>query len=271
MAARPGAAQTGAAQTGAARTQEQLAGSQFGAQAGEYLASAVHAVGDDLVALAALADGFAGAAALDLGCGGGHVSFTLAPRVGSVVACDLSAAMLGVVAAEAARRGLANLATRQASADRLPFADAGFDLVCSRYSAHHWRDLPAGLREAARVLRPGGTAVFIDTVSPGTPVLDTFLQAIELLRDPSHVRNHTRAEWEAMLAAAGLAVGLTRAFPLRLDFASWVARMRTPSAQVAAIRALQAAVAEDVRRHFAVAADGSFSLAVAMLVATRPA
>jgi SAM-dependent methyltransferase len=255
----------------AERTQEALAGAQFGAQAGAYLTSAVHAEGADLRALAGFAAVHPDAHALDLGCGGGHVSFTLAPLVAHVTACDLSAEMLGVVAAEAARRGFANIATRQAVAERLPFADETFDLVCSRFSAHHWRDLPAGLREAARVLRPSGSAVFIDAVSPGVPVLDTFLQAIELLRDTSHVRNHSRAEWEAMLAAAGFVPGTVQAFRVRLEFASWVARMRTPPAHVAAIRAVQDAVAEDVRRRFAVEADGSFLLDVAMLVAGKPA
>jgi SAM-dependent methyltransferase len=254
----------------AERTQEALAGAQFGAQAGAYLTSTVHAEGEDLRALAGLAATHREARALDLGCGGGHVSFTLAPLVAHVTACDLSAEMLGVVAAEAARRGLANIATRQAVAERLPFADDDFDLVCSRFSAHHWRDLPAGLREAARVLRPGGRAVFIDAVSPGIAMLDTFLQAVELLRDTSHVRDHSRAEWEAMLAAAGFVPGAVQAFRVRLEFAPWVARMRTPPANVAAIRALQGAVAGDVRRRFAIEADGSFTIDVAMLVAGKP-
>src|SRR6185437_12969138 len=133
--------------------------------------------------------------ALDLGCGGGHVSFAVAPHVCEVVAYDLSAEMLAVVATAAHERGLRNLATQQGVAERLPFADASFDYVFSRWSAHHWRDLEAGLREAARVLKPGGTAVFIDTATPAQALLDTFLQAIELLRDPSHVRDYSQVEW----------------------------------------------------------------------------
>jgi hypothetical protein len=57
---------------------------------------------------------------------------------------------------------------------------------------------------------------------------------------------------------------------VRLEFAPWVARMRTPPAHVAAIRALQGAVAGDVRRRFAIEADGSFTIDVAMLVAGKP-
>ena len=66
-------------------------------------------------------------------------------------------------------------------------ADGEFDLVMSRYSTHHWRDPGLGLREAFRV-SPGGTAVFADVVSPGEALLDTWLQMIEALRDTSRAR-----------------------------------------------------------------------------------
>lgn len=253
-----GESPTGTAQAGT--THETLVAGQFGPQAAAYLASAAHAGGEDLALLAALARRHPGAEALDLGCGGGHVTYAIAPHVRRVVACDLSEQMLGVVAAEAAGRGLANVETRAAAAEALPFPDGGFDLVVSRFSAHHWRDVEAGLREIRRVLRPGGTAAIADAVSPGPPLLDTFLQAIELLRDPSHVRDYARAEWEAMAARAGFLPGTVTGRRLRLDFASWVTRMRTPEAQVRAIRALQGAVSEPVRRHFAIGPDGSFDL-----------
>ncbi|HLI21865.1 MAG TPA: methyltransferase domain-containing protein, partial [Stellaceae bacterium] len=208
---------------------------------------------------------------LDLGCGGGHVSFAVAPHVGEVVAYDLSAEMLAVVSKAARERGLGNLKTERGVAENLPFTAASFDYVFSRWSAHHWRDLDLGVREAARVLKPGGTAVFIDTVAPAAPLFDTFLQAIELLRDPSHVRDYSRAEWVAVIGRAGLLAGDASERRLRLEIRSWLERIRTPAVHADAIRALQAAISDGVRRHFAVEADGSFTIDVLTVVAAKPA
>ena len=167
---------------------------QFGEQANAYLSSAVHAQGSEFALLQAELAGQAHARVLDLGCGAGHVSFHVAPLVAEVVAYDLSQSMLDVVASAAAERGLANIATERGAAERLPFADASFDFVFSRYSAHHWSDLGLALREVRRVLKPGGVAAFIDVMSPGSPLLDTYLQTVEVLRDTSHVRDYSAAE-----------------------------------------------------------------------------
>jgi SAM-dependent methyltransferase len=252
------------------QTQDTLVVQQFGAQASAYLASAVHAAGEDLAALAALAHGRREARVLDMGTGGGHVVYAVAPHVAEVVAYDLSAEMLAVVARTAAERGLANVVTQQGRAEQVPFPDASFDMVVSRYSAHHWGDFDAGLREAVRVAKPGATVGFVDVVSPGRPVLDTYLQAIEVLRDTSHVRDRSRGEWEAAAARAGLDSGAVATFRVWLDFATWVARMRTPPHMVAAIRALQEAAAGDVRRHFAIEPDGSFTIDVALFAFRKP-
>jgi ubiquinone/menaquinone biosynthesis C-methylase UbiE len=251
------------------RTHQTLVGNQFGSQAAAYLSSAVHAQGADLDALAALVKDQAHARVLDLGCGAGHVTFSVAARAQDVIAYDLSSEMLDVVAQTAAERGLRNVVTRKGVAEQLPFATESFDYVLSRYSAHHWHDFEAALREVSRVLKPGGIAGFVDAVSPGAPLLDTYLQAIELLRDPSHVRNYSRAEWEAAMVRASLRPASVTAYRVRLDFVAWIERMRTPKVQVDAIRALQIAMSDGVTRHFDIGADGSFTLDVGMFVGMR--
>jgi SAM-dependent methyltransferase len=242
---------------------------QFGAQASAYVTSAVHAAGADLDRIGALVRGLPGARVLDLGCGGGHVAFAAATAGAAVTAYDLSSEMLAAVTAEAGRRGLERIETRQGAAETLPFPDDAFDAVLTRYSAHHWHDVPAALAEARRVLRPAGLLVVSDIVAAEVPLLDTHLQAVELLRDPSHVRDYRVSEWRAMLAATGFAPGHTLASRPRMEFASWIARMRTPEVNVAAIRALQSTAPVEVTEHFSIEADGSFLLD-SVLIEARP-
>lgn len=246
------------------RAHEKVVGEQFGPRAKAYVESAVHSAGQDLDALEALVREAAPAHAIDLGCGGGHVAYRLARHARRVTATDLSAEMLAAVRATAQEKGLGNIETQAAPAEKLPFADAAFDFLGCRYSAHHWRDFVAGVREARRVLRTGATAVFIDAYAPGDALFDTHVQAVELLRDTSHVRDYTLAEWAAALEGAGFAVRAQRTWQLRMDYPVWIARMRTPEHCARAIRALQLAASAEVRAHFAVEADGSFRLDIMM-------
>ncbi|WP_395328063.1 methyltransferase domain-containing protein [Novosphingobium sp. BL-8H] len=243
-----------------APSQHSLAQSQFGEMSAAYVTSAVHSSGADLETIAARALVAAPRHALDLGTGGGHVAYAMAPHAAKVTASDLSPEMLEQVAAEAARRGLANVAVEPAPAEALPFADDAFDFLACRFSTHHWRDAEAGLREARRVLQPGSPAIFVDVVAPGDASADTHLQAVELLRDVSHVRDYTVAQWIAMLDRAGFAVREVRTARLRMDFATWTARMRTPPERVAAIRTLQAVAPAEVAAWFGIEADGSFTI-----------
>ncbi|MCU1716008.1 class I SAM-dependent methyltransferase [Pseudomonas sp. 5P_3.1_Bac2] len=242
---------------------------QFGEQASAYLSSAVHAQGAEFALLQAELAGQGAARLLDLGCGAGHVSFHVAPLVKEVVAYDLSQAMLDVVAAVAADRGLDNIRTQLGAAEQLPFATGEFDFVFSRYSAHHWSDLGLALREVRRVLKPGGVAAFIDVLSPGSPLLDTYLQSVEVLRDTSHVRDYSAGEWLQQLSEAGLSVRNSSRQRLRLEYHSWVERMRTPEVFRAAILALQKAMGQEVRDYFEIQADGTFSTDVLLVWAER--
>jgi ubiquinone/menaquinone biosynthesis C-methylase UbiE len=233
---------------------------QFGSRAAAYVASSVHAQGDDLRDVAALVAGSAHARVLDLGCGGGHVSFAVAPHVAEVVAYDLSEEMLAAVASEAASRGLGNLSTLRGTAESLPFEDASFDFVFTRFSAHHWYDVNAGLAEARRVLKPGGKATFIDVVAPAAAPLDTFLQTVEMLRDPSHVRDYTAEQWLAFLDDARFAVTNVTKRRLHLEFASWIARIQTPPVLADAVRDLQKRASAPVAAHYELEPDGSFTI-----------
>src|SRR5487761_2716072 len=168
-------------------------------------------------------------------------------------------------------RNPGRIRTRQGRVEALPFADAGFDLVVTRYSAHHWLDIDKAMSEIARVTAPGGTLVVIDSVSPEAPLYDTALQTVELLRDASHVRNYRVSEWLAMLARARFAGAMHDQWKVPLDFESWVTRISTPFERIAALRATFAALSGEARRYFSVGEDCSFSIDTAWIQASRVA
>ena len=245
-----------------------LVAQQFGVTARAYLESVTHATGEDLEMLGQEVAATPHAVVLDLGCGAGHASFAVAPHAASVTAYDLTAQMLAVVQREASVRGLKNISTVQGMAELLPFPDAHFDYVISRYSAHHWHNVPAALREVRRVLKSGGHALMIDTAGGDTPLLDTHLQAVEILRDPSHIRDYSVREWLALFQEAGFSAALRKQWLVPLEFSSWTERQRTPPDRVAAIHALWNGAPDEVRSFFEVQPDGSFTLQKILIATT---
>ena len=247
-------------------SQTNFAAETYTSRARDYVTSAVHSAGADLDQIVAELQTWKVSRVLDLGCGGGHVSYCAAPHVAEVVACDVTQSMLDAVAATAAERGLRNITTQQAPAEKLPFDDGYFDAVLCRFTAHHWQDMEQGLREARRVLKPGCRAIFIDSVVPADRTLDTHMQAVELLRDASHVRNYSVAEWVSALGRSNFAIESLTVRALRMEFAVWTARTRTPAVHAETIRSLQITAPAVVRDHFRIDAEGSFDLEAATFV-----
>lgn len=101
----------------------------------------------------------AGMQVLDLACGTGEPAISLASEVGPegrVVGIDLNPELLELAQGRARQRALTNIAFQQADAHSLPFPDASFDLLTSRFGVMFFDDIARSLGEAHRVLRPGG-------------------------------------------------------------------------------------------------------------------
>ena len=111
-----------------------------------------------LAALAAFAD--ADAVVADLGCGTGQVGAALAPFVQHVIAVDGSAAMLQ--AAKRRLQGFGNVELRRGDLESLPIDDARVDAATLMLVLHHVPEPANALREAARILKPGGQAIVVD-------------------------------------------------------------------------------------------------------------
>jgi SAM-dependent methyltransferase len=104
-------------------------------------------------------DGYRGRAVLEVGCGAGTDLVRFARGGANVTGVDLSASAIALARENFAQQGLtADL--READGERLPFADATFDLVYAHGVVQYTSDPAALIRECHRVLKPGGEAVF---------------------------------------------------------------------------------------------------------------
>ena len=189
-----------------------------------YAHSEGHAGGDDLDILIRYVAPTEDMLVLDVATGSGNTAAALAPFVKSVVAIDIAPAMLERTRELAARKGLTNLTTALMDVEALEYEDGWFDVVTSRIAPHHFIDIAKAIREIARVLRPGGAFVVEDSVVPDDRDLDTFLNDVEKMRDPTHVRSLNAAEWTALLASAGLVQTKSTVCGKPHGFADWVAR-----------------------------------------------
>jgi len=115
---------------------------------------------------------------LELGGGPGGVGLAAAALVGTdgqVVLSDVAPEMTAIAAERADRRGLRNVVTRELDMEHLDLADSSFDKVLCREALMLVADPTAAAREARRVLRPGGRAVFAVW---GPPVANPWLSAL---------------------------------------------------------------------------------------------
>ncbi|WP_248930172.1 class I SAM-dependent methyltransferase [Paenibacillus hamazuiensis] len=226
--------------------------SQFGKNAANYVTSRLHAQGDDLKALVELAQAEGSRGALDIATGGGHVANALAAFIESVTACDLTEAMLEQARKFIAGQGRTNVSFAAGDAESLPFANEAFDLVTCRIAAHHFPDPDAFVREAFRVLAPGGSFLLIDNVAPEENELDEWYNDIEKRRDHSHVRAWKKSEWLARIERSGFRVKQLRVFPKPFEFRGWTERMGLPPEAAAELEKRMVEAPERVRKHFQV-------------------
>jgi demethylmenaquinone methyltransferase / 2-methoxy-6-polyprenyl-1,4-benzoquinol methylase len=157
-----------------------------------------------------------GARALDVATGTGDLAIELASRGASVTGVDFSPAMLDV-----ARGKAPDIDFEEGDALALRFADGEFDAATVGFGAHNFADLDRGLRELARVTKPGGRVVVLEITTPQRAPLSWFFRAwfdhavplLGRLADsdaytylPSSVRRFPGPEQLAeRMAAAGLA------------------------------------------------------------------
>ncbi len=140
---------------------------------------------------------------LDVACGPGLMACAFARVARHVTGIDLTPAMIDQARVMQQSDGLTNLTWQVGDVQRLPFADASFSLVFTRYSFHHLLDPKAVLAEMVRVCSPGGRVVVVDVFTSSPEQAEAY-DRMERLRDPSHVRALALDELTALVTQAGL-------------------------------------------------------------------
>ncbi len=166
---------------------------------------------------------------LDLACGPGIVAEAVAPLAAELVGVDATPEMIRLAGERLAKAGLANARFQVALAESLPFGAAEFDTVLTRATFHHFPDLPAVLAEVRRVLRPQGRLVVADVLSSDDPGEAGLHNALERLRDPTHVRMLSRKEMRSALCSAGFDPLSQEVWDQERSFAEWARIVADPS------------------------------------------
>jgi len=182
---------------------------------------------------------------LDVACGPGLVVAAFARVVRHVTGIDITPAMLDRARTHAAQLGLTNVTWRQGDVLPLPWPDASFSIVTSRFAFHHFLDPLAVLREMKRVASPGGRVVVIDS-TPESGRADAF-NHMERLRDPSHVRSLPVDEHRGLYATVGLPAPRVTSYRLEGELEALIGRSFPRPGDDEKIRALfRASLADDV-------------------------
>ena len=206
---------------------------------------------------------------LDVACGPGLLACTFAKVTRHVTGIDTTPKMLEQAKALQHRLGLDNLTWDEGEVPPLPYPDAAFSIVSTRFAFHHFLEPLPVLKEMRRVCRPGGRVVVVDS-APARDKADAF-NHMERLRDPSHVRSLPPEELVALFAAAGLPEPRVarEALPYELD--SFLARSFPKAGDADRIREMFAeSIHDDILGLHAVHREGKthFSLPVVTLVSS---
>ena len=173
---------------------------------------------------------------LDVACGPGILACAFARVARHVTGIDLTPAMLERARLLQAEQGLTNVTWRRGDVLPLPFADAEFTLVVSRFAFHHLLDPGAVLGQMRRVCAPGGTVMVID--SAPAPDRAAAFNAMERLRDPSHTRALGLVEHLALFAGAGFGPPRQTFYRLQTDLEGLLSRSFPNPGDAEQIRAM---------------------------------
>ena len=223
---------------------------QFGRVSGAYASSPDFASGGDLDILLNMVQPNPSMVLLDVATGAGHTAIKMAPHVKHVTAVDITSEMIDHTRKLATSKNLTNVTALLMDAESLSFPDGLFDVVTCRFAPHHFGDVQKFLSEIYRVLKPGGIFVLEDVSSPLDKEQDMFINKINKIRDPTHVRSYNPSEWKEMIKNSGLLIQSVQDFRRRYNLETWLDRAGASDDAKASVRRMCYNTSKIILRHF---------------------
>ena len=159
---------------------------------------------------------------LDVGCGPGIVAEALAGDGHVVVALDLTPKMVQRARQRCQDAGFFNVHYIIGQAEYLPFKEAAFNAVVTRLTLHHFTDPGVVCSDMARITRSKGRLILADIVSSENADESELHNALEKLRDPSHVSMISSIALEALVETTGLKIIKEDRWTMQREFGEWM-------------------------------------------------
>jgi len=165
---------------------------------------------------------------LDVACGTGVVTFCLAETAKEVIGLDITGEMLQRARKVRHKKGVSNVHFQLGDVEKLPFDDESFDITVCRMSIHHFSHPQAAIHEMTRVTRIGGKVVFADIITSDDAEVADLHNAIERLRDPSHVQMLTHDALSSLAVGCDLHILKTDNWSKQRYFSEWAEILNAP-------------------------------------------
>lgn len=165
---------------------------------------------------------------LDLACGTGIMTRTIAEKTKKVIAVDITDKMVNLTQKMCNENGLDHVKVFNRNAEKLNFEDNFFDVIITRLSIHHFKNPDIVIKEMKRVLKDDGRIIIADIFSSELLEENQLHNAIEQLRDPTHVKALSQSEFQSLFDTNGLAIKNMNIIETQREYGEWLKITNAP-------------------------------------------
>lgn len=219
----------------------------FSKNSEKYSKSDSHRTGKDLHILVEALSPLNGRKCLDIATGTGFTAIELARNGGKVTAVDATEEMLEEARKNASEAGVIGIRFMNGYAETIDLGEEQFDVITCRRAAHHFRNKDVFLKNAFRSLKKGGKIGIVDMVVRETDASD-ILNAIERIRDPSHVRAERVTSWVSMLSENGFTAIDVRESEESFTIERWMYPVASDGREISAVKSYLSGISDQSLR-----------------------